>query len=356
MAFTPRTVDEIQQAFFAALAQANSRLVDIAPGSFVYTISRAHAAVVADLEQKFLDVTEGSFIPTSTGEDLTSIGTSYNLPRLASTPSQGTVLAISFEGDFTVPEGSTLTHLDSGQQYITTQTVAINDFAETPIAVIAAINGSNGNLAAGTPLYSDDFQDVDFVVGFSHPSSGEYCGNLTGGRDSESDTEYRLRLGDNIIASGSSSTVAIENKLLEYPGVNRAFVRTRVPGVVEIWVDVFEGFTPAQQLQVQEFIKPFLGAGIIAMISEVTRKPIDVSIAVTPFTNADLQDLTEQIGALARNVFNQLEAGDSFVPSTVQTAIAPLAVSVTISNPTENVTALPDELITWQNILVTYPS
>ena len=356
MAYTPRTIDEIQQAFFAALGQANSRLVDIAPGSFVYTLSRAHAAIVADIEQRFVDVIDGSFIQTSTGEDLDSIGNSYGITRLASTPARGTVLAMSFEGDFTVPTNTTLTHLDSGQQYVTTQTASINDFSETPIAVVAAINGDAGNLAAGTSLYADDFQEVDFVVGFSHPSSGEYCGNLTGGSDSESDTAYRLRLTDNIIASGSSSNVAIENRLLEYPGVNRAFVRSKVPGVVEIWVDVFEGFTPAQQRQVQDFIEPFLGAGILGMISEVDRKPIDVEIQVTPFTSANLQDLSEQIGALVRQVFGQLTAGDPFIPGTVQTAVAPLVVTAVVSNPTETVLALPNELITWQNILVTYPT
>lgn len=343
---TPRTIQDIQAIYFSALASSNSNLtVDTKDGSLAYTLARASAAVSAAIDNRLIDIQDNALILNATGSRLDEL-LSFVSTRQQATRASGSVMAISKTDSFTVPAGSILVNVSTGLSFrITSGSAAIVNLFETVISVEAIEFGAASNLVAGTQLYSSDFPDVSFVVGSVHDTV--YEGDLIGGQDVESDNDYRSRVLSLLSNPSSSSSSTLVRLLREYPLVDRAFVKTTVPGVVEIWVDATTSYTDAQRQELLNYISPYLPVGSLAFITQAKRKPVNITLDIQPYNNnnSDLSALSNRITSNLTNYILNLDVGESLSITDIKRVVSSLVRQVTVIYPTSDVVARLDEVL-----------
>jgi uncharacterized phage protein gp47/JayE len=355
---SPRSVDEIQQDYFSALIQSGSGLVvDRIEGSLAYTLSRASSVIAAQQDYRLIESQANTSILTATGEYLDRIGSSF-LVREGAQVATGFVMMRSFEQNIQIPQLTSLVYLENGLEFYTVNSgvVTVYPFLNTVIPVVSLNPGAEHNLPAGTKLFSPDFPDTQVIVGSNY--TDRYYGDLIGGRDVEPDLSYRNRLIAYLSRSSSSTQSTIEAKLLQYPLVERVYVRTSIPGVVEIWLDSEQNYTDRQREEILTYIRPDISMGVIPVIIQARRKVVDVHVEMRPYSgrDADLNNLTQRVNAIVTAAVKSLGIGDTFSIQTVEGLISPLVRSVKIIEPTEDIVSLSDEVIVLGDIKVTYPA
>jgi hypothetical protein len=356
----PRTTEEVQQDYLLAIARSGSPLVlDTDPGSVVYTLSRGVAAVAVSQDLK-LQQLESSSLTTASGAQLDAIAESFGVKRLAETYAQGYVLAI-LGSEFNLPSyvltgKTTLVNLSNGNQYvIATPNVQVYNNTEIRVLVKALAAGSASNVQAGTKLFCLQRPEIQFVVGSVHTTT--YLGDIAGGRDTESDTTYRQRVGQYLASSNTGSKQELTLKLTEYPLVTRAFVRTVVGGYVEIWVDSLQLLSPSQLQELKDYITPSVAAGVVPILGQVTQRRLDLTLVIEPFRGlgTDLATLTENLNSLVNSVINSLSVGETFYTESLVNAVKPFVRSVAVTGVTPATQAGVGELFVPGDIKVTYP-
>lgn len=341
-----RTIEEIQSTYFAALATSGTNLVvDTKDGSLAYTLARGSAAVSASLDNRLIDLQNNSLIVNAAGSRLDEL-LGFISPRQQPARATGSVLAISKTDSFVIPAGTTLLNVSSGLSFRTTSAsvTAVNLF-ESLINIQAIEFGSASNLVAGTQLYSADYPDVCFRVGSTH--NEVYEGDILGGQNIETDNAYRSRVLSLISNPSSSSTSSLVRLLRDYPLVDRAFVRTTVPGVVEIWVDANTIYTAAQRQELLDYISEYLPVGTIPFITQARRKLVNITLDIQPFSNNsnDLSALSNRITSNLTNLILNLDVGESLSVGDIRRAVSSLARQVTVVYPTADVVCRTDEIL-----------
>lgn len=341
-----RTIEEIQATYFAALANSGSNLVvDTKEGSLAYTLSRGAAAAAAAIDNRLIDLQTNSLVTNATGSRLDEL-LGFISTREQPARATGSVLAISKTDSFAIPAGTLLVNVSTGLTFKTTSAsvTAVNLF-ESLINIQAIEFGTASNLVAGTQLYSADYPEVCFRVGATHAT--DYEGDLVGGQNIESDNAYRARVLALISNPSSSSGSSIVRKLREYPLVDRAFVKTTVPGVVEIWVDASTIYTAAQRQELLGYVSAYLPVGSIPFIAQAKRKPVNITLDIQPFSNNsnDLSNLSNRVTSNLTNLILNLDVGESLSVGDIRRSAASLARQITVVYPTENIVCRTDEIL-----------
>lgn len=354
---TARSLSTIQSEYLSALAGSGSNLaLDTVEGSLAYTMARGSAAVALSLDNRLLDLQATSSIFTATGNRLDEL-LSYVSSRQLATKAQGSVLAISKTDSTVIPAGSILINVSTGLSFITTSAsvTAVNLF-ESLVNVVAIEAGSASNLPAGTQLYSADYPNVCFRVG--ETNNDIYLGDILGGENKETDNEYRTRVITLLSNPATASTNNLIAKLREYPAVDRAYVNTRTPGVIEIWVDGATSYTATETEDLLTYIKPYLAAGVIPFISQARRKSVNVTLDIKPFSTntSDLTTLSNRVATSITNLIFGLAVGEGLLVSDIKRSVSALARSVSVVYPTENVTAQINEILVPGEIKYIYSS
>lgn len=354
---TPRSIEDVQKDYFAAMASSGSNLiVDRAEGSLAYTLARASAAVAVGLDNRLALLEENYSLLTATGSRLDDMG-GFISAREQSARAAGNVLAISKADPVQIPAGTTLINISTGLQFTTvTTSVTVSDLFESSIRVNAVSTGFESNLVAGTQLYSADYPDVCFRVG--NVRTDTYYGDLLGGRPQESDEDYRQRLVGILTSSTLSSTDNLLRKLNEYPLVDRAYVKTRVPGVVEIWVDAASNYSQSQKQELLTYVEPYIAAGVVPSLIQARRHLVDINLTVRPYnvSNKELSDLTDRLTSVITNYILSLDIGQDLQLSLLLQAVSFLARDVTITFPLSDVTVQPTEVVALRDIKYTFNS
>jgi uncharacterized phage protein gp47/JayE len=332
--FKPRTVEEAQQDYLLAIASTDSPIeLDTNQGSVIYTLSRGAASLAAAQDLR-LQTLESSYLTAATGAQLDKIGLSFGLTRLQPSTAAGFVRVISSGEPSTVSPSTRLFELATGLEFSTTNTssIQVGSLFEVAIPVTALQSGEDSNLLAGTRLYPLADQDLRFTVGQTR--STVYIGDLVGGNDLESDEEYRTRIGIKLSSKASASTSELVLKLLEQDRVDRAFVKTSVGGVVEIWVDSLEVLSSQDIANIKNVVQSFVAAGVIPVVVQAGRIKTNFELVVEPFrgTAVNLQELTPRINSIVRTVINSLSVGEPLLKSSITDAVRPFVRSVTVRN------------------------
>jgi hypothetical protein len=354
-----RTTEEIQQDYLIAVAKSGSSLVlDTDPGSVVYTLARGVAAVAVSQDLKLQQL--NASLTTAVGTQLDAIGESFGVSRLQETYAQGYVLAIiSAESNltsYTLTGKTTLVDFSNGNQYVVVVSDAtVYSNTEVRLLVKALLSGSASNVPAGTKLFCLERPEIQFVVGSTHLSG--YLGDLTGGRDTESDSTYRQRVGQYLASTNTGSKQELTLKLQQYPLVTKAFVKTVAGGYVELWVDSLDLLTPSQLQELKTYISPFVAAGVVPILGQVTQRRLNLTLIVEPFRglNADLSVLTENINTLVGTIIGALSVGETFYTEAIVNAVRPFVRSVVVTGVGSSVAAGVGELLVPGDIKVTYP-
>lgn len=345
-----RSIQELEATYFSALAASGSNLVvDQQEGSLAYTLFRGSAAVAISQDNRLIEVQNSSSLIDAQGADLDRLA-NYITPRENATKAYGNVLAVAKEQSTPIPIGSILSSLVSGLQFkVITKSVTAVTLFETSLTIEALEPGSQSNLIAGTQLYSSSFPNVCFRVGTRH--TDRYYGDLIGGQDRENDDQYRARAIQALTSPAISSKNNVLNKLRQYPLVDRAFVKTRAAGIVEIWLDSAEQYTASQKAEVLNYITPYIAAGAIPMLVQASRRTVDVTVDIKPFSyTSDLSTVTNQIKNAINNLLLSLDIGVGVSVSAINQSFSTLVRESRILAPTEDITCGPDEILAPGNI------
>lgn len=355
--FKARTLEQAQQDYLLAISQAESAVsLDLSQGSVVYTLSRG-AAALATAQDLRLESIEKSYLTNATGQQLDNIGLSFGLPRLQPSFSVGSVLAISLAETEALPPGFRLLEPKTGLEFIGTETsaVSVTGVTEVPIAIRSLSLGSRSNLVSGTELFSTLFTNVRFIVGSAR--TNVYIGDLTGGSDSETDEQYRTRIGIWLSSRSSGSSSELVLKLLELDNVDRAFVKTSVGGIAEIWIDSVQTLVDLEIEELKTYVLGFMPAGIFPVVVQAKRVPLNFELVVEPLsgTRANLQTLTSTLNSVVRTFIDSLSVGDILLRDSLLQSLRPFVRSVSVRNLPRRTNPGTGNILVAGDIKVTYP-
>ena len=151
-------------------------------------------------------VYNAAYINTSTGQDLDNLAKNIGITRIMAAKASGEIEFVGDDG--TIIPGGFLVETDSNPpiQFKTTEEVIIDNGSAT-VEIVAVEAGSSGNVSGDT------------ITEIVNPISGLDEANnpnpTAGGRNKESDTEFRERYKDSLDRPGGSTANSIRANVLE---------------------------------------------------------------------------------------------------------------------------------------------
>lgn len=362
--FYPRSFDDILTQYLAALEDSGAGLdLQINPSSPLYVLARANSTVIADLESELVDVFTSTSPITATGFDLDSLMFIPEVQRLDSSLATGSIIIKPTTNAITIPIGTILTDLDSGLQFSTTQAALTSKIINTIIPITSLTTGFSNNLTAGTNLFSPDYPTVNFFVGSSLSADNIFNGDLTGGSDLETDDSLRTRFFNYLTNSNRPSSILfIKDLVLSYPSILKCFVKTNLPGIIEIWVnfsslDGSSFYSDTEVDALKQTLTPFIPAGITLAINEAKIKYCQLSLSIIPYSaQTDLTALNSDISSAIDNIIADLDIGQTLSLSSIISAVLPFVAKVVITDPISDITPQLDEVVVVSSIKLTLPS
>lgn len=351
--YSPKSLEQYQREYFAALANAGSGLAfDTTQGSVLYALARGSAAVASTQAVDLRRLADSITLAGAKGADLDAYS-SYGISRQLARPATGTVLAIltsapsGQQGDrpVVVVPNTVLTEVQSTIQFRTTNTAPIRvGYLETLLPIESTEPTNYANLQAGTRLYSSRYGQLQFVVGHTHTAANTYHGDLTGGRLRESDDAYRARIANWLAARSTTARENVMQRLLAFPGVVAAHTRTTAGGVLELWVDLAtpDGqasttMNPTQKQELSNWVRPYVSDGIFISVGQIQRRYVDLRFDVQPFYRSNLDQLSARIRELCGAYFNQQRLAQDLRIEPLLTLLRPLATKVRLVSPRQDV-------------------
>jgi uncharacterized phage protein gp47/JayE len=354
--FKQRTIEEIQSEFLGSLSLAVPNL-NLSQSSPLYILARANASVISDQEQRLNSFLKSSNFLTAVADDLDLLAGSI-VVRDKPTTAIGTVLISPTVEEQSVPLGLVLTDLSTGLQFISTASVTTSKFVSVSLAIKAASSGSAYNLAAGTILFSTDYQNIIFTIGVAKEANNNYTGSMQGGGDIETDNYFRQRLLASLLSSNQpASKNFFRQKLLSYPGVKRAYVKTKVAGVIEVWVNTIDTFDSTELNSINDYLLDYVPAGIILTVGQSRIKTFDLSLKVTPFNSslANLSLLTQQISFIINNYVSSLDIAEGIALTKIDQLVRPLVQNLKVESPVLDLKAEVDQVLILSSLEISYP-
>ena len=169
----------------------DSQITDFNEGSEIRNFLEAIAVDIYHLESNQNDVWRACFISTSFGQYLDLFGQDLSCPRDMGAQAWGTLtfsIPEAISNVVTIPYGTVITSSTTGLNYVTSIDCTI-DIGETSVDCPAhsQVQGANTNAEEDTLTIFRDVSPYPYLLVTNTNS-------FTGGRDSETDDEYRLRL------------------------------------------------------------------------------------------------------------------------------------------------------------------
>lgn len=160
------------------------------------------------------DVYNSGFIDTAAGVSLARLGAFIGIRVLAAQKATGSI-TITGDAGATIYAGF-IVQARNNQRFVTLEDVTIGSSGTATVPIQAFEAGPDGNVAAGT---------IDTVVTpLAAAISVTNAAATVGGRNRETDQEFRERYLSSVDKPGGSNTDAIRAQLLEVPGIVTAVV------------------------------------------------------------------------------------------------------------------------------------
>jgi len=197
----------------AKTAEAFGPEANTAESTPLGAILRVGAYFLAQLWEGVEDVYNSGYKNTATGAQLEKLGPYVGVRKTQAQRATGT-LTITGTADFTVPAGF---RVATGTGIIFETTAAVTLQSGTGSVLIQAFEaGTAGNVPAGTiTTIVNPSADVTAVTNAAETS---------GGREKETDEEFRSKWDDSVAGGGSATVDAIRSAVLRVPSVRAAAV------------------------------------------------------------------------------------------------------------------------------------
>lgn len=361
--FSPRNFQSILDEYLSTIRSTSSPLsLDPNPSSPLYTLARANSAVIQNLELRLASLITSYSPITASGSDLDSL-TSYLVTRTPPSYSEGVVTILPTSKSILVPQGTVLTDTNSGSQFYTLSAVSTSTNPEqnTLVNVASFVPGSSYNLTAGTPLFNSELISAEPTIRFfvgKASSKTSFSEGFFGGSDEESDFSLRARYFYYLYSNNHPYSISTLKSVLQaYTGVTRSYVKTRIPGIVEVWVNFLNSYSSIEVDSLTSYLEPYIPAGIIVSVNNATVKSVSISIKVTPYSSDyNISSLNSQISEVLYSSVNSLDINQPLPLSLIKFSVLPLVQDCTVLEPSSDVTADINEIIVLSSINVSYPS
>lgn len=308
-----------QRLIISSLTREAPRLNDYSQGSIVYTLTRAMASSLSDIYYRIDQLQQNYYIGSSQGEFLTELGDSLGYQRNSGTPSKGYVLVANQVAAVTsIPAQLVLTDPVTTLQFIiqTQDPTAINEFYETRFPVISSENTSEANLLAGTELISAAFPNLSFVVGTYRTGSGKICGDLTGGSDSESDTQLRNRIVTGLSNANFNTNLELQRFLSLQGDVNEVKIQTPTGGAIVVWVGSPLALTPARLVELNDLLENRKPAGVLSEVKQLSYVTVTFKVRLYDSEDSSI-DRVKLIKSEIQAYINTLELQEPLILGSV---------------------------------------
>ncbi|QVQ56257.1 baseplate J protein [Paenibacillus phage Pd_22F] len=177
-------------------------------------ILRIFAFFLAYVWQGVEHVYYAAYRDTATGVSLDRLAPQVGIKRFQEEFAYG---EISFVGtpDYTIPEG-TIVGTSTGKYFVTNEDLTLDNDGKGAVGITAQEAGTGWNVASGTitVLLNPDAN----VLTVTNPRP------TTGGRERETDEEFRARFQQSVAGGGAASVDALRGTLLRLSGVRAAAV------------------------------------------------------------------------------------------------------------------------------------
>jgi uncharacterized phage protein gp47/JayE len=355
-----RTIDQIltdlQEAIEAQFPTARFRT-----GGVTTTLTEAIGLALADLYLKVEEAIQNFYIETAEGEYLDKKGEDYGLVRKPGVKASGTARfsrLVAAVNDIPIVAGSTFaTPPDSFGNRLEFQTTIEGTLltGETfvDISSQAAAEGINYNINSGEVLeITSQLDAIDSVTNTT---------TFSGGKDIETDDEFRQRIKLYIQTLSKGTKAALRSAALNVPGVK--FVNVvesgTNDGIVTVYIDDGSGQASSELIaQVVEAIDLVRAAGIIVNTYAVSLVEIDLIMVIVLQSGYTFAAVESSIKTVVREYIDSLTVGESVIYSKVYgniilvDGVADLT-SLTLNTGTANITINEDEVAKTGTITIT---
>jgi len=194
--------------------EAYGETVNTSERSPLGIILRIFAWFLSKPWEKAEDVYYSAYINTAQGIQQDRLGPYVGITRIPEQFSTGSVEITGTPG-YTVAEGFSV-RSRAGNYFSTTAPVTLDESGHGVISVRAAVAGVRGNVATG--MISEIVNPNPNVSAVTNPAA------TVGGREKETDTEFRERFQLSVSGGGAATLDSIRSALLRIPGVRAATV------------------------------------------------------------------------------------------------------------------------------------
>lgn len=327
----PPFSDQTREVILGRILGIMDQTWDVSEGSFPHAVASAVALEIARAYIRGNDIIQNFFPQHARAGYLNLWGEAIGLPRILASRSIGTVTFTGTTGT-SIPvntQVATVSVLGSGSSavaFITTQAAVIDGSGQVNVPIQSVDTGAHTNVGAN--------QITRLLTAIGGVSSVTNAAQTLGGRDIESDDEYRVRLLSfvaNPVAGGNAQDYV--TWALEVSGVGSVSVVPlgRGAGTVDVYILDDNLALPQQALidAVQDYIAPAVaneGGGKAPIGSDVlilapTTVPIDVSANVTIEAGFVPGDVESAVEANLADFLTNLSIGDDVIYTHVANVI-----------------------------------
>lgn len=350
---TIRTVEEIIDQMRASLVDDNSELANFPEYGNLYAIYRSVAAAIVEQDVRIDTVSSNLFLNSATGEALDNKGREFNINRREGLPSTGGIIVLG--NTTSIPAGTILTDNQTGLQFTVLQRITLT--AQRGVGTIECVEFTSlGNIEAGRELFSSLFPNIKFIIGTSYdPFLSTYRGGLIGGSERETDNQLRERIVTTLSTLTTSTVNALKLAALNINGVSKVNVVENNPGLGYITVYINNSQKSILN-QVKTILNNTKPVGVALQIKSFTSVAVDIDLTITSYSTANTVNLNNQISSVIQTLFNSLNSGSVLSREVISGTVIniPNVVNVAVTNPTSNVEILSNEILTLNNLNITY--
>ena len=331
-----RTYEEILSEALTDLSN-NTRITNVSPGSTARALLEAYSRHTNEAYQIFDLNLARAFLSGANGRFLDFIGELVGLERLnpeaavASSESKsvrfyvdtGTFGDINGGASIVLPAGTVVSSEegDSGITYRTTLTITLSSALSEAFVPVEAIQpGAQSNVGSNTLSFHNFTNYSDFLndtLNVDNPNG------IFTGRDLESDTNYRFRISQQVVAAEAGNLTAIRLAALSVPGVADIELSTFARGIGTYDV-LIKSITPSVSDTLREAVQAAISEVTSQGIIGLARRPKETGMAfeitiyyrTTPgesLTNSVKETIENNVIENLTNYVNSLDIGEEFI-------------------------------------------
>ncbi|WP_301171021.1 MULTISPECIES: baseplate J/gp47 family protein [Brevibacillus] len=207
--FKRKRFAEIFSELEAKAREAFGEKVNTSERSPLGIILRLFAWGLSLLWQQLENVYNSAYVDTASGNTLGYVGKYIGIKKRLKEKAKG-VITVTGDPGRTIPKGQRV-KTKKNIMFETQKDALIGADGHIDIPIVAVVAGSSGNVPAGE--ITDLVNPLTFQITITNAAKTE------GGRENETDTEFRDRYDRSLATGGSSTTESIEATLLALTGV-----------------------------------------------------------------------------------------------------------------------------------------